>query len=127
MTKEEFKQLRLEAGFNTDADFARAMKLTIMTINNWNIGYSKYPKYLRNVLKLFKINNDFNAKEYSNFISGFIPQPKQKIKKSDKIFLENAKFVLKDKTLEELEVENKELKQQIKIIEELILELKAHQ
>lgn len=85
------------------------------------MGINKYPSYLKNVLFLFKLYNNFDIEQYNNFLFGL--KPKQKIKKKDREFIKNAKLILKDKTLEELKLENKELKQQIKFLQNLILEL----
>ena len=122
MTKEEFKHLRAEAGFKSDAELARALNISVQNINCWNMGYTNYPKYLRNILTLFKLNNHFDKEEYYNFLLNLIPKQKQKIEKKDRDFVKNAKIILKDKSLEELERYNLKLKSEINLLEELILE-----
>lgn len=34
MTKEEFKQLRAEAGFKTDTEFAKALNISVLNVNS---------------------------------------------------------------------------------------------
>ncbi|ARJ57123.1 hypothetical protein [Campylobacter cuniculorum] len=123
MTKEEFKHLRAEAGFKSDAELARALNISVLNINNWNMGYYPYPKYLRNILTLFKLKNHFDKEEYDNFLLNFIPKRriKKHIKKEDRDFVKNAKIILKDKNLEELEKENQKLKQEIEVLENLLI------
>lgn len=77
MTKKEFKQLRAEAGFKSDSEFARALNISVLNINSWNMGVNNYPNYLKNVLFLFRLNNDFDAEKYKNFLLTLLPKTKK--------------------------------------------------
>ncbi len=120
MTKEEFKQLRAEAGFKTDAEFAKALNIHPNNINSWNTGQNPYPKYLKNILFLFKMNNDFDEEKYEEFLMGLMP--KQKSPKKYRVLLKEASVVLENQSLEELEKENTELKVQLEFLIDLVLD-----
>ena len=66
---------------------------------------------------LFKIKKIFRLKQF--FILKFCILVK--LKNESQSFVKNAKIILKDKNLEELEKENQKLKQEIEVLENLLI------
>ncbi|MCR2040425.1 hypothetical protein [Campylobacter helveticus] len=134
MIKEEFKQLRAEAGYRTDSDFARDLRINVSFLGSCSSGYSPYPHYFKSFLLLKKLANDFSLEKYESFFSslkrqGLSRTSKLKTKslgRQEKLLIENAKISLqKDSlSLKELEELNFKLHKELEVLEKLALEVK---
>ncbi|EIW9953229.1 hypothetical protein MG150_000227 [Campylobacter upsaliensis] len=132
MTKEEFKQLRLEAGFKTDADFLRVLGyLSVNTANFWFNGVREYPKFLENVFFLFKLKQNFDKEQYEEFLKNLHRSCEKKylkkgtkLKKNERALIEKSKIVSNGLTLVELRNKNVDLKKESEFLEELLFEIK---
>lgn len=65
LTKQEFKQLRAEAGFKTDVELAKFFGISLQTVLSWNTRYNPYPYWLSVFFKLKKIEVDNVFKNFS--------------------------------------------------------------
>ena len=131
MTKEEFKQLRAEAGFSSDSGFLRKMGyLSSNVANNWLNGRSEYPKFLRNIFFLLKLNREFNADEFKSFLLNLKSKLNEKkikkaklLKKDKRNLIKRVKAVSNNLSLEELKNKNAELQKELEVLEKLALEV----
>ncbi|TNB63243.1 hypothetical protein [Campylobacter helveticus] len=133
MNKEDFKQLRLEAGFSSDAEFLREMGyLSASLANTWFNGLGEYPKFLRNVFFLFKLRREFDMKKYKEFLLNIkfkVDGEKNKraklLRKEDRELIKKAKIALNRFSFEELESKNAELRKELEVLERLEIEMKG--
>ncbi|WP_286005579.1 hypothetical protein [Campylobacter avium] len=91
MSKEEFKKMIHECGFQTYKELAEALNITVDAVNIWNIK-GKYPKYIITALKWY-----------------------QDSKKYDELIACNTL----DKNLIELDKENKELEEKLQKLKKM--------
>ncbi|EAI0687904.1 hypothetical protein E0379_08660 [Campylobacter upsaliensis] len=136
LTKEEFKSLRAEAGFKSDSEFLRKLGfLSLNVANSWFNGHIQYPKFLRSVLFLFALKQNFETKKYEKFMLDLSllanekiskeAERKAKLKKSDRELIRKAKLALNGLSFAELESKNIELHKELEILEKLEIEMKG--